>query len=228
MEPNQNMQNSINDPEVTINNQPEAISVRQEPVTAIQNKQSMIHAPMEKKRNGMLAGLILCIILAIGGVGFGGYEMISSNQKIADLKNEITALKAAQIVDESEDGEFLYVGEWGLKIKIPEELVTLSYEYVPYKDDSASLIVAGAIEGEFAYPEFASIEGSFGMAKIMRVPVDFGFDYGEVIFSDDEYEYVYSGDLPLVSEGEELRVWEEESAAVVEGMLSNVENYSEI
>lgn len=217
MEPNQNIQGAQAVQSESFGSTP-----------AVQNESSVVKAPEGKRPNGMLIGLILCIVLAIGGIGFGVYEMISSNQKIADLENEIAELKAALIVEEPEDGKFLYVGEWGLKIKIPEELTTVSYEYVPYKDGSSSLTVAGATEGEFAFPDFASVEGTFGMAKIMRVPADLGFSYGEVIFSDDEYEYVYSGDLPLVSEGEELRVWEEESAAVVEAMLSNAENYSEI
>ena len=45
----------------------------------------------KKEGKGMMFGMIACAILAIGGVGFGVYEMMQAGQskQISDLKVEI-------------------------------------------------------------------------------------------------------------------------------------------
>ena len=67
--------------------------------------QSQAPAPAvaPKKSNGMLLGLVLCLILAAGGIGFGIFEMLDNgnkskessdlSNKIASLNNEIAELK---------------------------------------------------------------------------------------------------------------------------------------
>ena len=46
----------------------------------------------KNKKTGLLVGLVVCLILAIGGIGFGVWNMIQSSQKdsqISDLKVQI-------------------------------------------------------------------------------------------------------------------------------------------
>ena len=106
----------------------------------------------KKEGKGMMFGMIACAILAIGGVGFGVYEMMQAGQskQISDLKVEIknndgttTALETDKI-EVKEDTrtiiisdsnktekpeEYLYIGKWGIKIKLPDTLKNVGYMY---------------------------------------------------------------------------------------------------
>ena len=46
-----------------------------------------------KKSNGMLIGLVLCLILAIGGIGFGVWAMMDGNTKRENYDKQIADLK---------------------------------------------------------------------------------------------------------------------------------------
>jgi uncharacterized protein HemX len=49
----------------------------------------------EKKKggNGMLYGMILCAVLAIGGIGFGVWAMMDGNSQKNSYEEQISALK---------------------------------------------------------------------------------------------------------------------------------------
>ena len=51
-------------------------------------------ASEQKGGKGMLIGLILCLILAIGGIGFGVWAMMDGNSQIEALNAQITSLKS--------------------------------------------------------------------------------------------------------------------------------------
>lgn len=123
-------------------------------------------APTEKKNgSGMLLGLILCLVLAVGGVGFGVWVMMDKNtqvdslngqiatlqgqsadlteknmelnEKIVALQKQIEAAGGEVIVDvdtnsDIDTADYIYVGEWGLKIKKPEDWRNLVREYSYY------------------------------------------------------------------------------------------------
>ncbi len=59
-----------------------------------------------KKSNGMLIGLILCLILAIGGIGFGVWAMMDGNQQKEQLNQQISTLKKqnSELMDKTSDG----------------------------------------------------------------------------------------------------------------------------
>lgn len=139
--------------------------------------QSQAPAPAvaPKKSNGMLLGLVLCIILAAGGVGFGVYEMMDSNNKtkevadlnskVASLNNEIAGLKEGSQSSEtnckdpivtSDDNtistDYIYITEWGIKIKKPESAKKLidSYEFYngyPMAADTFTITESGGSNG---------------------------------------------------------------------------------
>ena len=101
-----------------------------------------------KKNTGMIVGMVACAILALGGVGFGIYEMTQANQtkdQIADLKVEVkkddgttTTIETPEIKTTTEDGttitiadsptavtysdKYLYIPEMGIKVALGEEL----------------------------------------------------------------------------------------------------------
>lgn len=81
MEPNQNIQSNpfVGTPTTANNNM-------------MQNEPSVNKAP-EKKNNGLLIGLILCLLFAIGGIGFGVWTMVDSNSQIDGLNRQIKTLQ---------------------------------------------------------------------------------------------------------------------------------------
>jgi len=96
----------------------------------------------KKSGKGMLYGMIIFAILAIGGISFGVWAMLDGNSKVANLEKQVTDLRAQnnklleQLAESGtadtdidvDDGstssvnpeDYIYVGEWGLKIKKPE------------------------------------------------------------------------------------------------------------
>ena len=104
------------------------------------------------KGNGMLLGMILLGVLAVGGIGFGVWTMMDGNSQKEQLNLQISALKQQNeelqkeaIEDTSSDNttdssasadvvnasDYIYIGKWGLKVKVPEnlEIATFMYDY---------------------------------------------------------------------------------------------------
>lgn len=48
----------------------------------------------KKKNNAMLVALILCLVLALGGVGFGIWAMVDGNARVDNLNTEVASLKS--------------------------------------------------------------------------------------------------------------------------------------
>lgn len=97
--------------------------------------------------------IIILAILAIGGFGFGGYELWQNMQKDNEVKNlqaentkveELKEEKENEIAEENKEikdnpvssdivsgpyikDSYFYVPDWGLKFKIPEELDNYGY-----------------------------------------------------------------------------------------------------
>lgn len=49
--------------------------------------------PAKKSGHGMLIGLILCILLAVGGIGFGVWAMMDGNAQKANFEKQISDLR---------------------------------------------------------------------------------------------------------------------------------------
>ena len=118
------------------------------PIIASNSKTNITPA---KKSNGMKYALVICIILALAGTGFGVYELFQNKtikQQLAELKIEIkkddstTTIETDKInVDESnktitiddsntrEQGYF-YLDEWGVKVKLPENFYITGHRAV--------------------------------------------------------------------------------------------------
>lgn len=102
----------------------------------------------KERKTGWVLALILLFIIAAGGVGFGVWTYLDSNTQKDQLNSQISALQQqnADLQDElassnnttiniDTDGEttsaedYIYVGEWGIKIKKPEGWRDLISEY---------------------------------------------------------------------------------------------------
>ncbi len=56
-------------------------------------KEAALEAAKPKQSKGMVAGLVIACLVAVAGIGFGAYSMISSSQNIDSLNKQITTLK---------------------------------------------------------------------------------------------------------------------------------------
>lgn len=203
-----------------------------------------------KKNKGMIIGMVILALLATGGIGFGVWAFLSGNQKEAKLNDKISDLQS-QIAEMPEVDEtvidvetnsdvnttdYIYVGEWGLKIKIPEELGYVGYEYINggYSDLCMTLGVSGAAKREGSEkPQFAKIGDGQNVGDylgyIMRCPKEVEYNYGELTtIGDGTYNYYYNHIQYVMSTDETTKDWEVESASLIENMLKNPDNYSAI
>ena len=218
-----------------------------------------------KPSKGMIVALVCAIVLAVGGVGFGVWAMMDGNQKVAKKDEQIAELneeveKKGQAGSEVIDVEvnenyvpdssnavntagYLYVGEWGLKIKIPENLTVTGYRY-KMGAGYTSIAVLGNSKGGQYFPDFANLEkneSSLGVVERITkdhfsgpeydgVPDDVrvcGVDAG-LVFSDDTYNYCFGGPQDVMSTDKDEQEWEMESAGLIKQMLSDKNNYSAI
>ena len=200
-----------------------------------------------KKNKGMLIGMVALALLAAGGIGFGIWAYLSGNQKVASLNNQISDLQnqlAEQeqeseeiIIDEDTGSEintadYIYVGEWGLKIKIPNELKMASYALQHYKydnqEDVSSIVVSGVIGDINSLPDYANIEKCGGLGSIGRLKKGTETLEGNLVFSDDNYDYQYSHPQATCSIDASEQASEAEVTNLIQNILTDANNYSKI
>lgn len=206
-------------------------------------------------------------VLAAAGIGLGVTGLILNNgakREVADLQAEVDQKNDAikkieeqlgaqvEIEEETDTGEvseevkvsaatdYIYVGEWGIKIKVPEDLTSVTYTFVGGKD---RIYISGAKRGEQYYPTFLenSAERGSGMGVLHRynktdssvdVQTDSetgakgltqksdGYFLGSVVYENEDYYFCYSHAQGL-SGTETERDWEITSADMVEDMLKH-------
>lgn len=209
-----------------------------------------------KKSHGMLYGMILLAILAVGGIGFGVWAMMDGNsqmakkdEQIADLrgqlaeKSEVVVEDNTTVVDDDEGSDsttstsvvntedYIYVGEWGLKIRIPDNLTITGYVY-SMLPGYTSVKITGNTKGGQYLPGFADMSvQSPWLGIISRYPK--GTEMSPMsppafVFSDEQYDYYCSNPQMVISTDESEIQWEVESVNVIQQMLKNKDNYSKI
>lgn len=213
----------------------------------------------KKSSKAMLAGLICAIIVAVAGIGFGVFMMISAQdteqsykKQVSNLQSQISQLNAAaagetitvtvndeevqlgpELAENTED--YIYVGEWGIKIKIPEGFNVTGYRYDDV--DRYNLGVSGSavrIWGTTGNTvnDFANVDlNQSGLGNVLRYPKGTQFNIGsapELLFSDDNWSYYVVAPQAPYSVDEAEQAIETNSITAVQQMLRVLENYSPI
>ena len=214
-------------------------------------------APMaenkQKSGNGLKIATAIACVVAVCGIGFGVYGIMQSSQKdsqISDLKVQVDNLNgriaalgdkeietanendaAIDVIDSTKENpeDYIYVGEWGIKIKILNELSNISYEYLGdgYYRSCRTLGVSASTKGDGSKPSFVKTGGDNGdyLGYVMRCPKEDFYTYGAVINIDDpNYSYYYERIQYSITQTD----WESESVDAVKNMLMNPDNYSAI
>lgn len=209
----------------------------------------------EKMSKKQIIGMSILSIVAVAGVIFGVYGMNSQNQEIEKLKVQVaeattgqkTELETDKITITSPDGttteitdsaaianseDYVYVGEWGIKIKIPENLSEVSYIY--NNGHFGSLCLTGAkYDGQQYGPEFLNIFNNYlgcitRVANYQNTIDDREYNSDYAVYKDGDYYWVYQGPQAFFSENESEQQWEYESSQLIKEMLENSNNYSKI
>ena len=211
----------------------------------------MTLGPKKASKGGIIAAILFAII-AVGGVGFGVWTMMDSKTKEEQLNSQIDALKKTnnELMDKIAEGgseeepgtgatvdteNYIYVGEWGMKIKISDGLKRVSYgiRQTDIVSGGSFLWVWGNVDERL--PGFANpSENSSPLGVIGRLPIanlngaDCHADTFELVFSDDEYNYCYSHPQGVYSDGDEELGYEKMATELIERILKDEGSYSKI
>ena len=222
------------------------------PNVAPKPQEDVVFRDKPRKSSGMLVGMIVLALLAAGGIGFGVWAYLSGNQKETELNNKIAEYEnqlaeLGQSQQSSDDTnidiglssqinpkDYIYIGSWDLKIKIPDGLNNVWYSYLLYgdsKSDGGSIAISG-VAGE-GFPEFLDPnKNGSGLGALGRVLIsEYGQDTcvrGDFVFSDNEYNYCYHHPQAVYSVTEEEETLEVNSVNLIKTMLTQKDNYSKI
>lgn len=210
-----------------------------------------VEAP-KKKGKGMMICLIAALIVAAGGIGFGIYMMISGQQTEDNYKKQISSLQTtinqmqssgSEVIvvttpDEEEvelsapsnvdPADYVYVGEWGMKIEIPEGLKLTNIRIVS-GDNSSDVEINGFLCADTCDVASESALATLSSGAIGRLAKGTTPTLpATLLFSDDTYSYYYIGTLDEIVEGDENSDLKAASRQAIKDMLTNPENYSAI
>ena len=207
-----------------------------------------IQSAPKKKNNGLIFGLVFCLILAVAGVGFGVYGMMRSSSTSSDLKvqvkdssgsisvldasavevadNTVTITETTPVATTTTSSDkYIYIGAWGLKIALPDDLTPVSYRF-----SDKSVCVSGAkYSGQQYVPDFADNAGRSPLACVSRLGDDDERpDYAkqDPDFTLGGYRFFVEGAQDVSSEDKDEVDWEVESRNYVVDLLSDKSNYS--
>lgn len=206
----------------------------------------------QKSGNGLKIATVIACIAAVCGIGFGVYGIMQSSQKdsqISDLKNQINTLNdklsvkdsnntSDEIADDSltmdiNPKDYIYIGEWGLKLKLPENLHEVSYKINNTKENEGAwysrigtsmLYIEGWNNAEDAitYSSEASKSSSCNSAAVVRSPK------GQVsgvspAFTIGNYDFHFLGWQSPCSTPETTQ-----TGTLLRDIILNPDNYSKI
>ena len=205
------------------------------------------------KKTGWILGIVVLLLIAAGGVGFGVWAYMDGNAQKDALNSQISALKQQNndlqdkldngddtIKDIDTDGnevntaDYIYVGEWGLKIKIPENLEDVSYYVRNWDEDQfagTSLCVSGASTGHSG--QIPSFVKPVDFNQTLKVCLSKNTkslseeDGGEMYQTIPVGQFYIVGPQAIVGDGTD-EDWEVESADAIRAMLENENNRSAI
>ena len=205
------------------------------------------------KKTGWIIGLVLMALIAAGGVGFGVWAWMDGNTQKDALNEQISSLKQQNNslqeqlnngdtiinIDTDSDvdtSDYIYVGEWGLKIQILEGLNYVSYEFEQHggadQVEGSTMAVFGTVGDNLS--DFANMyKNSSPLGAVSRILKgthgdDLDCQYSSLVFSDDNYNYCYEHPQSVYAISQEEQNLEVETVDLIEQMLRNAENYSSI
>lgn len=197
------------------------------PVPAVKDQVKM--TGLESKQKKMMIGIIALAVLAVGGVLFGVVAMIKQGNVSEEIAQQMAMVNTSNSSSDGVDDEYIYLKDWGLKIKIVAGLTDVTYNVAT--DDFAEAMIWGAKkDNSISYtPDFArQAKNSNPLGTVVRVPRYERAAAGRLIWYDDYYNYYYQGPSGIPSVSESEMNWWVESYLLIKEMLTNADNYTTI
>ena len=196
--------------------------------------------------------IITLAVLAVSGLFFGGIELWQNTQKNNEIKSLQTRIKSSNSLKENDpaaeatpknediqyptDGnktskpEYLYIGDWNVKIKIPNELYIYSYEVktaettdFTWYTNASNIAVSGFTKQLTTSPQKIPTECYQLLIARVKGKQDHSLAYY------DGYSYVVGTDVPCVAEaGYSKEAIDLGGKQLIRKMFSDINNYSEI
>lgn len=214
-----------------------AAPVQSTPAASSENIMAQGVSEKKKGGKGMLYGMILCAVLAVGGIGFGVWTWMdgntqkdSLNQQISDLKKKNSELldriaeyenKIEEEPEIEDSSENFYIEEWGLSIKLPDSISDIEYEIGNgYSDICDSGVTIKSLIRDGKKIDAGELEGVAFIKRCTEM-----FPYGTLVFEDDAFKYYYEFPNGLsIEDPQEVQ----DAADDLKNVLNNKENYSKI
>lgn len=208
--------------------------------------------PEQMTKRFMILSIVLGV-LAIIGIGLGIYGLMDASStrdnldtatknlnNMTEIVNKISAdtsktiRTVADVPDYAAITDYLYLPEWGIKIKLDPRLTDISFildeKYRP------EICFAGHEKNLSYFPAFADIEKNpSGMGCLMRVKTsegnsdENGLSFGTNVYTYGEYSYYYRRDPNFVySDNDAEKGLEATAVELIKNMLTipgNVEHY---
>jgi hypothetical protein len=227
-------------------------------MTSTNHSASQQSAEAQQKNNATSAKckhmpiIITLAVLAISGLCFGGIELWQNTQKNSEIKSLQTRIKSSNSLKENDptveattknediqyptDGsktnkpEYLYIGDWNVKIKIPNELYIYSYEVksaettdFTWYTNASNIVVSGFTKQLTTSPQKIPTECYQLLIARVKGKQDHSLAYY------DGYSYVVGTDVPCVAEaGYSKEAIDLGCKQLIREMFSDINNYSKI
>lgn len=214
-----------------------------EPVQPAPTPMQSAPAP-KKKSSATVLSIVLLLIIALGGIGFGVWAFMDKNEQVDKLNKQLASVRAenselvtkvAELEEKVNNGgssttdetQKLDLGEWGLSISFPDTLKGLAYSL-----ESDSVCVSGYTDKGTGAPSFAGNPKNTGVAYVcvhrgtQDDPSGSGYFIDKASFSIDGFYYWVNGPQALTTEVESEADWEVESMNAILTVLKDVNNYS--
>ena len=158
-----------------------------------------------------------------------------------ELIAKYVALVGQKVEDSSKPGyidtnktttqDFIYIGEWGIKLYIPDSLEKVSYifrnqivaetEELP-AGEVESVCVSGIPSGVTRIPEYFRSEEFNSLGCLTRVPDNnLGVDSQKrSVYQDGTYYFFYSSNRNTFSQDAEEKEWESQATALTQELLT--------
>ncbi len=191
--------------------------------------------PMMGKSHNHVGIIIILSILVLLSVGFAIFEYITASNASCDCpKCEKTECNCEEGEEEEVSSEdYLYIGEWGIKIKIPEGLEEVGYHSGSIDND---LIYISGVKSGLSAEEKTAVEASGllngNLVGLSRVAAEaYKNDNCEAscptpTYAADDYQYMYAS--PQTTTYESVADIEVSTVQLIVNMLKDTGNFSEI
>lgn len=195
-------------------------------------------------------------IFGVLGICFGAYELdaaITAQDRITELEAEMTEKNQLLVrygvelgyrlddfgrpIETPDDGpvdtaKYLPIEEWEVKLKIPENLYNISYNYHLVTVDfgeageriTEHFCTTGTLYETNDLPEYATLYNNVGLGCLARYKKELAdkdtfYNASDAFYEDDEYYYSYTAPQSVISSDASLIEQEVATTQVIREML---------